>query len=218
MSALLTLQATAEEPDPTKITEEDKKVFKGLVDTVARQKLKAVQMRAMNNATLIGIALFTFDSDYGTFPNGETAAQLKKDLESKLEIKSETANDCFFQLIAAKHLDSDAMFSFNEPKAPARPQKDKPLQKIEKCSFAYLSGLDAAGNAGRPLVVTPLVKGKTTFDPTVFGGKAVILKVDNSVVSLPIEPDGRVLIEGKDMFDAEHPIWGGKPPVVKWPE
>jgi hypothetical protein len=109
------------------------------------------------------------------------------------------------------------MFSLDEPGVPEPPEKRKLLEKLVKCSFAYLSGLTASGHPGRPMVVAPLVKGKTTFDPHVLGGKAVILKVDNSVISLPIEPDGRVLIDGKDIFDPAQPFWGGKVPQVKWP-
>ncbi len=67
-------------------------------------------------------------------------------------------------------------------------------------------------------MVVPLVKGKTTFDPQAYGGYALILKVDNSAVLLPIESDGRVLIDGKDIFDPTQPFWEGKVPPVKWPE
>jgi hypothetical protein len=89
---------------------------------------------------------------------------------------------------------------------------------VEECSFALVSVMNAAGDAGRPLLVTPLVNGKTTFDPKVLGGKAVILFCENSVRSFPIEPDGRVLMNGKDIFDPAQPFWKGKVPPIKWPE
>jgi len=56
------------------------------------------------------------------------------------------------------------------------------------------------------------------FDPKVLGGKAIVLRVDNSVQSLPIEADGRVLIDGKDISDPAQPFWNGKVPPIKWPE
>lgn len=170
------------------------------------------------NAKQIGLALFEFEQNYGAFPNEKTAAQVKADSGTTAEIKAETANDCFFQLIAGKTTENDKIFSLEKAKDVERPANQKPIEKLEKCSYAYVSGLSASGNAGRPLVVAPLVKGKTTFDPQVLGGKAVILRVDCSAVLLPIESDGRVLIDGKDVFDPTQPFWDGKVPSIKWPE
>jgi len=217
-AASVILPASAQEADPNKITPQDKKVFKDVADMVDQQKLKVRQTLAVMNARQIGLALFEFETEYGAYPNDKTAADVKKATGTTAELKAVTANDCFFQLIAANIAQTDSMFSLDDPAAPARPEKQKPLEKLAKCSFAYLSGMDSAGNPGRPVVVAPLLKGKTTFDPQVFGGRAVILKVDNSVTTVPIEPDGRVLIDGKDIFDPAHPLWGGKIPSVKWPE
>ena len=66
--------------------------------------------------------------------------------------------------------------------------------------------------------MAPLLKGKTTFDRLSFHGKAVILFLDNSAKSLPIEKDGRVLLNGMDIFDPRQPFWKGKAPDIKWPE
>ena len=103
---------------------------------------------------------------------------------------------------------------------PAQKPGGPPKQPtgLEKCAFSYFSGMNAAGNPGRPLVVAPLVKGKTTFDPAVLGGKAVVLRVDNSVQSFPIGKDGRVMIDGLDLFDPAQPFWDGKVPPVLWPK
>lgn len=213
--ASVTPQASAQEADPGKITEQDKKVFQDMVD---QQKAKARKTLAVMNARQIGLALFEFETEYNSFPDEKTAPQVKTTTGTKAEVKAVTANDCFFQLIAAGIVQTDRFFSLDELAVPEPPENPKPLEKLAKCSFAYLSGMTAAGNPNRPVVVAPLVKGKTTFDPQVLGGKAVILKVDNSVTSLPIEPDGRVLIDGKDIFDPAQPFWGGKVPPVKWPE
>ena len=83
---------------------------------------------------------------------------------------------------------------------------------------AGAEGMNGAGNPSRLLVVAPLVKGKTTFDPAVLGGKAVVLRVDNSVQSFPIGKDGRVMIDGLDLFDPAQPFWDGKVPPVLWPK
>lgn len=66
--------------------------------------------------------------------------------------------------------------------------------------------------------MTPLIRGKTIFDRGQFGGKAVVLFLDNSAKALPIEKDGRVLLNGMDIFDPRQPFWKGKVPDIKWPE
>jgi hypothetical protein len=219
LAAMVAPQAWAQEGDPNKITEQDKKVFRDLVNgRKAKAEAKVRLVLAIGNARQIGLALFEFENEYATFPDGETAVAVKQATGTTAEVKAATANDCFFQLIAADNVKTDRIFSLDEPAAPERAEKRKPLEKIAKCSFAYVSGMNAARNPSTPVVVAPLVDGKTTFDPQVLGGKAVILRVDNSVSTLPIEPDGRVLINGKDIFDPAQPFWNGKVPPIKWPQ
>ena len=88
--------------------------------------------------------------------------------------------------------------------------------KKGECGFSYLAGQTAAGNT--PLLVTPLIPGTDRFDPKPFEGKAVILRMDNSVTSMPIREDGHVWINGMNLLDPHHPIWEGKPPTIAWPE
>jgi hypothetical protein len=215
--------ALAEEGDPNKITEQEKKTFRDLVDgRKAKEEGKVRLVRTIGNARQIGLALFEFENEYGEYPNEKTALDMIKVRErlnmAAAEVKAATANDCFFQLIAADFLRTDRVFSFDEaPAAPEKQEKPKALERVEKCSFALVSLMNAAGDPGRPLLVTPLVNGKTTFDPQVLGGKAVILFCENSVRSFPIEPDGRVLMNGKDIFDPAQPFWKGKVPPIKWP-
>jgi hypothetical protein len=63
-----------------------------------------------------------------------------------------------------------------------------------------------------------MISGTDRFDPKPFDGKAVILKLDNSVTSVPINKNGHVIVDGKNLFDPANPIWKGKPPVIAWPE
>lgn len=212
LAATVTQQALAQDGGPDKMTEQEKKVFQDVVNV---QKAKARQTLAMMNARQIGLALLEFDNDYGAFPDDKTAAEVEK--ATKTEVKATTANDCFFQLIAANIVQTADIFYIDDAVAPEKRENPKPMEKLDKCSFAYLSGMNSSGNPGRPLLVAPLVNGKTTFDPQVLGGKAIILFCDNSVRSLPIETDGRVLVNGKDIFDPAQPYWDGKVPPIKWP-
>lgn len=84
--------------------------------------------------------------------------------------------------------------------------------KKGECGFSYLSGLSLGGNRSRLLVVTPLIPGTDRLDPKPFQGKAVILRMDNSVASLPINEDSHMLVDGMNLLNPRHPIWGGSLP------
>ncbi|MEO5917585.1 MAG: sigma-70 family RNA polymerase sigma factor [Luteolibacter sp.] len=180
-------------------------------------KMKDLQRRAVDNARQCGLALFEFESEYGSFPNEETAAAVKEATGTKADLKGATANDCFFQLIAAGFAMTDSFFSL-EPSPEGEDRRPKPLMNLEKCAFSYLSGMNAAGDPSRPLVVTPLVPGTGIFDRKALGGKAVILRVDNSATTVDIEQDGTVILNGMDLFDPAQPFWAGKVPSIRWPE
>lgn len=168
--------------------------------------------RAIGNARQIGLGLFEFESEFGSFPNEATADAVQQSSGTKERLGAATANDCFRQLMAADIVEAASIFTWDEA-AP-----DPAAANLKKCGFAYLSGMTSAGNPRRPLVVAPLVPGTLSFDRKAFGGKAVILRVDNSVSTWPIEVDGTVRIDGMDLFDPAQPYWGGKVPVIKWPE
>jgi hypothetical protein len=87
-----------------------------------------------------------------------------------------------------------------------------------ECGFTYLRGAKITDNLERPLLVTPMIPGTDRFDPKPFKGKAVVLKLDYSVTSLPIDKDGHLMINGRNLMDPNHPIWGGHPPVIAWPD
>lgn len=202
-------QGFAQEPAANLTNGDEKQVER-------KMEKKELQTLAVMNLRQIGFALFEFENEYGEFPSERTAADVKKKAVTTAEVKAATANDCFFQLIAAEIAATARIFTF-EKVAESWNGNGKMPDKLQRCDFAYLSGMTAAGNPARPLVVAPLVKGKKVFDPAVFGGKAVVLRVDNSVVSHPIDKDGRVMINGKDLLDPAQPYWGGKvPPVVRW--
>lgn len=136
-----------------------------------------------------------------------------------------SANDYFRQLFANDGSMSEVMF-FGKRTASLKPDNistgSHALAKRE-CYFAYIPGHSPMGSAPEtPIVVFPLVSGKFIFDyeqcKTFHSGKAVILRADNSVLTLPVDKSGHVFINGKDLFDPTQPFWGGKVPVVKWPE
>lgn len=180
------------------------------------QAVLALQRLAVHNARQCGLALFEFESEYGSFPDEKTAVAVKESTGTTADLKATTANDCFFQLIAANIINTDLVFSL-ETTAEGEYRRPKPLMNLEKCVFSYLSGMNAAGNPSRPLMVAPLVPGSAIFDRKALGGKAVILCVDNSARTFDIEQDGTVILNGMDLFDPAQPFWAGKVPPIRWP-
>ncbi len=176
------------------------------------EAMLARQRRAVNNARQIGLALIEFDNEYGAYPNEETAAAVKQATGTTARLGAATANDCFYQLIAANIIGTHIFFTWDEPRA------DKDAVGLENCSFSYLSGMNAVGDPGRPLLVAPLVPGTGVFDRKALGGKAVVVRMDNSAATFDIEQDGTVILNGMDLFDPAQPFWAGKVPPIRWPE
>ncbi|MES2920485.1 MAG: DUF4190 domain-containing protein [Verrucomicrobiota bacterium] len=187
---------------------------------VIRQRKKADQTEAINNARQIGLALFEFQSEYGSYPNDATAKAVA-DATNTEQITGNTANDRFRQLIHAQFTQSERLFYAHIPgvhKPDGLIDGDNAVAPGE-CGFAYIGNSETTDKTIRPLAIIPLVRGTTRFDPQPFDGKAVILWTDNSVRSLPIDrKSGRVMLDGKNLLDPSHPVWGGQPPLIALPE
>jgi hypothetical protein len=212
--------ALAQEPDQSQLTR-DKKADRPATGATKTEidalKMRALQTTAIMNLRQIGLALFEFETEYNAYPNRKTAADVKELHNLQADLSDATANDCFYQLIAAKIVRDARIFTLAVPDHKVSPAA-KPPGRLEKCAFSYLAGMTAAGDPSRILVVAPLVKGKKVFDRELLGGKAVILRTDNSVQTVPIDGDGRVMIDGKDLFDPTQPFWNGKVPEIRWPK
>jgi hypothetical protein len=79
-------------------------------------------------------------------------------------------------------------------------------------------GISSSADPETPVCMTPLEPGKLTFDRELFEGRAVILRVDCSTITLPINASGHAILNGMDLFDPRQPFWHGKTPNVKWPK
>ncbi|QJE95779.1 hypothetical protein [Luteolibacter luteus] len=176
---------------------------------------------AMRNLRDIALSLFEFDAAYGRFPDASTIPAVKSATATPLTLDDSSSNKLFRQLIA-NGLKSEKPFWAKTPMTPLRPDDicntDANALAPGECAFAYIAGLTSSDDPEAPIVVGPLEKGKTTFDPKPFQGKALILNLNISVRPLPIQKDGRVLLNGMDIFDPRQPFWKGKAPNIKWPE
>lgn len=193
---------------------------------VIRSHRNPDQTEAVSNARQIGLALFEFDSKYGKYPDATTISDVSKDAStdlnlSRLRLGTKSSNDYFRQLLAGGFTQSEKMFyaKIHGAKKPDDNIKGAEALKKGECGFAYLAGLSSEGNPSRPLIVTPLIPGTDRFDPKRFDGKAVILRMDNSVISVNINSSGHVMLDGKNLLDPTNPVWGkGDKFVIVWPE
>lgn len=185
---------------------------------VIRQRKKADQTEAVNNARQIGIALFEFETEYSTFPDADTATAVAAATDTTI-ISGTTANDRFRQMIRSGIAQSEAMF-YAKASYTKKPDGvfDTDVKALEKgeCGFGIIvksdaKGLTAAGNPARPICAAPFtVVPDGTFDYDYFDGKAVVLKLDNSVSSFSIvKLTGKVLNNGKELLQTgTDTVWG----------
>ena len=175
----------------------------------------------ISNAKQIGLALFDFESQYGKYPDATTSAAVKTQTGSTWTLGDTTSNDLFQQLIVSGISQSEEMFYAKTPwtKKPdnAFATETQALASGE-CGFAYIVGLSSSGDPQTPICVAPLEPGKLTFDLNATNGEAIILRIDNSAASYPIDKSGHVILNGMDLFDPRQSFWRGKAPNVKWPK
>ena len=180
---------------------------------------------AVSNAKQVGLALFTFQEDYGSYPSANTAAMVRNNNpDATASFGNASSNDFFRQLIASGMIDQERPF-YARIAGCRKPDNvltgTRMLEKGE-AGFAYVVSHAACKEKDIPLVITPLAKGKLRFDDRsankFFYGHVIVLSADNSVVLHTLNKDGRVILNGKDFFDPSQPYWHGIPPKVAWPE
>ncbi len=192
---------------------------------VIRQRKKADQTEAVNNARQIGMALFEFETEYGSFPDDATAKAVFEATDTP-QVSGIKSNDRFRQLMRAGIAQSEAMF-YAKTAFTKKPDgimtTDIDALKAGEVGFGILmdttNGLSASGNPSRPIIGAPFkVAMDGTFDSDFYDGKAVILKLDNSVTSLPIvSTTGNVKINGKTMTETgPDTVWGVTTVVPTW--
>jgi type II secretory pathway pseudopilin PulG len=196
-----------------------------------RMRKKGDQVVAMNNGKSMVLALTDFSSEYGGFPDRETAKAVTESTGSTLNLSGDTANDYFRQLIAAGVAKSEDPFFSKTPYSTKKPdnqfKQSADALKAGEVGFGYImNGLVALGNddPNRIVAVTPLLAANTKgeFDIGPLDGKAAMVYLDQSVKMLPIREDNKkVAVTGsKTLLDTgENTMWGTDiKPVIKAPK
>jgi prepilin-type N-terminal cleavage/methylation domain-containing protein len=192
---------------------------------------KAHKAEAISNSKQVGLALFEFDSDYGSYPDSDTAAEVDDaypDAEIKAPSSASDANSYFLQLFQTGIVKSEEIFKV---KAAGMRNPDGDISSATEAlaagenGFGYvMNGTEAystSGNASRIILVTPLVEGGDDFDVNPFKGVAVAYKIDNSAATLKIRPasgaeSGPAIVAGKDFLEAK--FWGTTTPTIVKPK
>jgi hypothetical protein len=188
--------------------------------TITRNRRVADLTEASSNLRSLSFNLYSFDEEYGSFPDASTAVDVKDSTGTPLTLGNSSSNQLFRQLIATVGK-AESIFWAKTSRDSKKPDNnidsDATTLAPGECSLSYVSGLSSA-DTGTPIVMAPLIPGTTRFDPKPFGRKAVVFFVGDDVQILPIDPSGRVLVNGRDLFDPAQPYWRGKTPDLKWPE
>lgn len=197
---------------------------------VIRQRKKADQTEATSNARQIGLAMFEFETEYARFPDSTSAQEVTANTATTLNMTGTNSNDYFRQLMGAGYTQSETMFYAKVPGArkPDGNINGTDALKQNEVGFGYIllgtNGLSTAGNPARPYVVTPLLgTSGDDFDKDPFDGKAVMLRVDNSVTSQQIIPTTKKvnLTPGNTLLSTgPSTVWGtpaGGSPTIAFP-
>lgn len=191
---------------------------------VIRQRKKADQTEAVNNGRQIGLALFEFETEYGSFPDKDTAEAVANNTETTVS-SGEDANSKFRQLIRAGIAQSETMF-YAKTVYTKKPDNsfatDTNALENGEVGFGIMmkadgKGLSASGNPSRPICATPFTQNLNgEFDFEMYDGKAVVLKLDNSVTSINIiKSSGAAKMNGKNLTqDGEDTVWGANNSVA----
>lgn len=185
---------------------------------VMRQRKKADQTEAVNNAREIHKALFEFDVEYGSFPDKDTQNQVKEATESPLAQSGGNYSNDYFRQLLAQGLGNEKMFY---AKTAESKKPDDIFNTANKAlapgevGFGYVldnnTAFSTSNNTSIPIVVTPLAKGSTeNFDPEPFDKKAVILRIDGSATSETINVNKKVSVRGgKTLLQkGAESVWG----------
>ncbi|MFC7337630.1 hypothetical protein ACFQY0_10615 [Haloferula chungangensis] len=188
---------------------------------ILRQRKAVDRTRAIGNCKQIGLALLEFEQEFGAFPNEKTAELVRRSTKTPLDLPGRSTNAAFRQLVAFG-IGAEAIYYCVHPEMDKKPDGDiSPGKAIEagETGYSYIAGFDTKAKPGIPLVLAPMRIGTEAFWEEPYGGKAVLLRADNSVEAPLIRrSDGKVPVgSGKTVFDTgADTVWGEGFDVDMW--
>ena len=170
----------------------------------------------VSNARQVKLAMDMFASDNdGLFPSRDTAEF------SETPMDDGKSNSLFLQLFAARSTESERIFWVKGSKVCNKTKPDDTttvsgkFQQSETlnagdCGWAYVEDQTNGDSAQRPLLFDSPPTGEgLEFDPELWEGKAVVLRLDGSVRPERLNPSNRVLDgDNKELLTTDSEVWG----------
>jgi len=204
------------------------------VPQILRARKSADRAEATNNLKQLGLTLFAFEEQYGTYPS----RQIYRDNTNQFKNASggDSANDLLGLLLAGGFTDSEEIF-YAKGGARINKKPDNVINSAAKllepgeCGFGYvmlqgdLAMSATSNNSGCALAVAPLRPGSgganPEFNEKPYDGKAVYLRIDQAVKQSKIIEGGKVSLpnQSNTLFDTgPDTVWDTDNPDVKAPK
>lgn len=200
---------------------------------ILRAKKAADLTEATNNLRNLGIFMFAFEDEFGTFPSQD----IYTDNQNRFKNASggTDANSLLGLLIAGGFVNTEEVF-YAKGGASVNKKPDNVMNSPAKileageCGFGYVlinstEAMSTSDNGGRPLLVAPLAKGSggssPEFNDNPYNGRGVYLRIDQSVKQNAIdETDKKILLPGNlTLFETgEDTVWDQENPFVQRPK
>ncbi len=170
----------------------------------------------VNNARQVKLALDMFASDNdGVFPSRDTAEFYETPGDDG------KSNSLFLQLFAARSTESEKEFWVknsqvcnkskpdNVTTVDGKFEQDETL-KAGDCGWAYVEEQTNGKKASRPLLFdSPPTGSGLEFDPELWDGKAVVVRIDGSVRPERLNPSNKVMDgANKELLTTDSEVWG----------
>ncbi|MGE9269789.1 MAG: type II secretion system protein [Verrucomicrobiales bacterium] len=182
----------------------------------ALKKAKATTTSA--NAKEVQKYMLLFDQDYQSFPDRDTADEVESDTGTNLNLSGNFSNDYFRQIVAWDEGAGEKIF-YAETAYTRQPDGDiSPGRALAagEVGFGYIMdgdiGQSMSSLSTRPLLVAPLLNAGTDwqFDRNVYGGKAIVLRIDGSVEQPVIRKNDNNIKLGRLSIQStgDSSVWG----------
>lgn len=198
---------------------------------ILRESKASPTTAAMSNARQIGIVLYLFEQDYGSFPSPKTAKMLRS---KGLVIPPSTSSNAFFsQLIHSGLSTSEDLFHAYNGYPEINQRCDgvitppSEVLKPGEVGFAYITRvnnvpLSSSDDGFTPLVIDAYQPGTSRFNPDLRNGKVVYLRLDQSVQLKRLDSQGSIPapLANKTktfLFAKTNPLWKTGLPVLHQP-
>ncbi|MDB4544358.1 hypothetical protein N9Z83_00270 [Akkermansiaceae bacterium] len=198
-----------------------------LIPHLDKPRKSAAKAFAISSMKHIGIAMTEFESQFGHRPLSHTRIEFETPYPQQ---DREDSNALLGQLIASGMCDSEKIFTLRSGAYSSSLADDvlSPASEILKpgeCHFTYISSKkgngEYTGSSGLPVIVSHMIPGTSQFDPDIFNHEAAYLKLDSSVATCKVSPDGKALCKGQGQLGLlDHgpdTLWGNQEPQLHHP-